>query len=371
MRQLAVVIGRFQPAHCFHVKTLLQRVIQYDAGLVLLGSSLKTRDEKNPLRWELRRDLILAACAEIWGKDLTELAHLNFAPIKDYPYSNNRWVFQGQKIVDEHLARQREMTGEDWEPVLVGVDKDDTTFYLKFFPQWKNDVFAPAIESAHVSATDIRRAMFDGNWAAVSGILPSSVQKGLVKWLSTAEGRRISAEYHAAKKSSLVLAYRDEDGNLAEAPFAPTFHTTDNVVMWRGHVLLIRRRAHPGKGLWALPGGFLERKEWIKDGAIRELTEETHIQFYLKGSRRRLRISPDWCKGSHVFDHPNRSLRGRTITTAFHWVIPDEYEVAIRRDDDADKVKWFPLYDVLDKMNYELFEDHQSIVAHMALGAHQ
>jgi bifunctional NMN adenylyltransferase/nudix hydrolase len=371
MRQLAVVIGRFQPVHRFHVETLLNRAVQYDSGLVLLGSSLKTRDEKNPLRWELRRDLILSACGEIWGKTVSDLASLAFAPIKDYPYSNNRWVFQVQKTVDEHLARLRALSGEDWEPVLVGVDKDDTTFYLKFFPQWKNDVFAPAVESANVSATDIRKAMFEGNWSSVSRILPPTVQSQLVKWLASAEGRRISQEYAAAQKSSLVLAYRDASGNLAEAPFAPTFHTTDNVVMWRGHVLLIRRRAHPGKGLWALPGGFLEKKEWIKDGAVRELTEETHIQFFMKGSRRRLHISPDWCKNSHVFDHPGRSLRGRTITTAYHWVIPDEFEVVIRRDDDADKVKWFPLYDVLDKMNYELFEDHQSIVAHMALGAHQ
>lgn len=377
MRQLALVIGRFQFLHRFHIEILLNRARPYGSALVLLGSSLKTCDQKNPLRWELRRDMILAACDEIWGAPRSDAYNyledgkpfFSFAPLKDYPDSNNRWVFQVQKLVEARLEQLRQATGEDWEPVLVGVDSDESSFYLKLFPQWKSDLIELDRNLPKVSATTIRQAAFEGKLDEVSSILPSSVRGMIEKWLKTPEGKRIQEEYEASKKGKLVLAFYDKDGKLVASEHEPIFYTTDNVVVWRGHVLLIRRRSHPGKGLWALPGGFIKPKERIKVGAVRELTEETHVQFYLKGSRRKLRISPDWCKNEHVFDHPNRSLRGRTITTAYHWVIPDEYEVAIRADDDAAKAKWFPLYEVLENMNYDLFEDHQSIVAHMALGA--
>jgi len=42
-------------------------------------------------------------------------------------------------------------------------------------------------------------------------------------------------------------------------------------------LLLIRRQNHPFKGLWALPGGRIERGEHINSAAIREIREETGI----------------------------------------------------------------------------------------------
>ena len=40
-------------------------------------------------------------------------------------------------------------------------------------------------------------------------------------------------------------------------------------------VLLIKRANHPGIGFWATPGGFVEMREHLDDGAARELEEET------------------------------------------------------------------------------------------------
>ena len=63
--------------------------------------------------------------------------------------------------------------------------------------------------------------------------------------------------------------------------------TVDAVVVQSGHILLVKRGDMPGKGLWALPGGFLNQEETMLDGAIRELKEETKIKVpvpVLKGS---------------------------------------------------------------------------------------
>ena len=42
-------------------------------------------------------------------------------------------------------------------------------------------------------------------------------------------------------------------------------------------ILLVKRAADPGKGLWGLPGGFIERGETPETGATRELLEETNL----------------------------------------------------------------------------------------------
>ena len=53
--------------------------------------------------------------------------------------------------------------------------------------------------------------------------------------------------------------------------------TTDAVVTCNNHVLLIERGEGAGTGLFAVPGGFLEKNERFYDGARRELREETGL----------------------------------------------------------------------------------------------
>ena len=46
----------------------------------------------------------------------------------------------------------------------------------------------------------------------------------------------------------------------------------------KSSILLVKRAFDPGKGLWGLPGGFIELNESPQDAAKRELFEETGLK---------------------------------------------------------------------------------------------
>jgi ADP-ribose pyrophosphatase YjhB (NUDIX family) len=50
------------------------------------------------------------------------------------------------------------------------------------------------------------------------------------------------------------------------------------LVVSDGQVLLGRRAIEPGRGMWDIPGGFLEPWEHPADGAAREVAEETGLR---------------------------------------------------------------------------------------------
>jgi bifunctional NMN adenylyltransferase/nudix hydrolase len=162
-------------------------------------------------------------------------------------------------------------------------------------------------------------------------------------WLKNPDIPTIKQEYKMVKK------YKEA---WKAAPFPPTFMTVDAIVVQSGHILLVKRGDMPGKGLWALPGGFLNQEETMLDGAIRELKEETKIKVpvpVLKGS----------IKESKTFDAPNRSSRGRTITQAFFIDLGVGELPKVKGADDAEKAFWVPFNQVKQE---KMFEDHFHII---------
>lgn len=93
-------------------------------------------------------------------------------------------------------------------------------------------------------------------------------------------------------------------------------------------ILLIQRKNDPFKGLWALPGGFLDMNETLEECVARELEEETG----LKGVK-----LYQLC----AFSQPDRDPRHRTVTVAF-WGFCKKNPKLIAQSD-AQNVGWFDL----------------------------
>ena len=224
------------------------------------------------------------------------------------------------------------------------------------FPQW-DFIDIDNIEDLH--ATSIRDYYFNNKWESdphdmdpmdvfvemCEDHLNAHIFECLLTFRETDDYRFLKEEF------SFIEKYKSA---WEHSPYPPTFVTCDGVVVQSGHLLLVQRRASPGAGLWALPGGFVDQYESVDDAVLRELREETKLKVpapVLKGS----------IKERKVFDHPHRSLRGRTITHAYLIELNPGPLPPVKGGDDAAKAKWFPISEVMD-MTEKLFEDHADII---------
>ncbi|MDH3365447.1 MAG: NUDIX domain-containing protein [Thermoplasmata archaeon] len=117
--------------------------------------------------------------------------------------------------------------------------------------------------------------------------------------------------------------------------------TADGLVTKDAKILLIRRGKEPFKGMYALPGGFLEYGEKMEDCVIREVKEETGIATEVLGL-------------FGVFSEPGRDPRGHFVTAVYHLRMTGGKLVA---GDDAISAKWVDLDDLP-----EMAFDHADIV---------
>lgn len=327
-----VFIGRFQPFHNGHKAVIDAALEKADNVIILIGSANLPRSTRNSFTVEERSNMILGAYSP------ADAARIHCVGLDDALYNDNRWL----KYVQEGV---KSVTGDLTAHIgLIGHSKDSSSYYLSLFPNWQS-VSVPNF--AGLSATPIREGYLLGA-TPTSERVPASTQAVMAAFAKTDAYQNLQAE------AWFIDKYQRQ---WQAAPYPPTFVTVDAVVVQSGHILLIERRSLPGKGLWALPGGFVDGKETLLGACIRELREETRLKVpdpVLRGSRH----------SQHTFDDPYRSARGRTITQAFYFILKNDPAglPKVKGGDDAKAAFWLPLADLAaDK----LFEDHYAIICKM------
>ena len=331
-------ICRAQPMHNGHFEIIRQAAELADQVVILVGSVNQPRTFENPFTFDERRTMIIRA-AEY---DVSETgAVMYIEPIVDTIYNNQAWASRIQGAVNKY-ATPGTRTG------LIGHKKEDTEYYLSMFPQWE-PIDVELIEP--LNATMIRDIIFrrNPNLNFIRNVVPTEVLGWYKKWSTVSN---VTDWNEIVNEREYIENYKKP---YAAFPYKPYFITTDALVICSGHILLVTRRSYPGKGLLALPGGFLNQDEFIIDGTIRELREETKIKVpapVLKGNITK----------TQVFDHPKRSARGRVVTHCSLIELPPGELPKVKGSDDASKAQWVPLSKL---ESSKMFEDHYQIISVM------
>ena len=306
-----IFIGRFQPVHEGHVHAIGLAASQVQKLYILVGSANQCRSIRNPWTFQERKQML---ALKLHSQRITNYEIL---PLNDHRYSNTQWMSEVRATI-EHYGMG--------SPILFGHMKEGND-YLKWFPELK----FKSIEAQYsINATQVRERMFVEN----DPFMPDTVQDD-------------------------YAFYQKEKQLFAGYPFPETlnFNCADAILECQGHILLIQRKFAPGRGAWALPGGFRNQRETFLDCAIRELMEETNV-----------RVPEKVLRGSIVktelFDDPSRSFGIPRNTMAVYMRINPNPDFSLPRAngaDDAALCKWVPLTDALN--NIEMYDDHKDIVS--------
>lgn len=357
-----VYIGRFQMAHVGHEAVITHAASKADRLVLLVGSAELARDPKNPFTFEERKSVLEAMAQRIVSEQWSQgrSVKVDILPVHDYMYNNTKWLKEVQNQVLS-VTNSQDIT-------LAGCrkDGDESTFYLDFFPQWKQDFISEVPEvvlykldrttgekkdlgPVAISSTRLRNQYFSTK--QVPEYLPPETTEFLEKFKT----RHSDILDNLVNEHNFVVRYKEQMNKQLPYNNIP-FLTGDALVVCAGHVLLVKRRTYPGKGLWALPGGFFDAWEdqTQVDTALRELKEETKIQVPYKT-----------LKGSIVkvdeFGDFERSLRWRLITKCAYIKLDGSVLPKVKGSDDAEKAFWVPLSEIT-KNRHMFFEDHYAII---------
>lgn len=116
----------------------------------------------------------------------------------------------------------------------------------------------------------------------------------------------------------------------------------DGVLIKDGKVLLMKRAGEPFRGMWGIPGGFVEKGERVEEAALREVKEETGIETKV------LRLVG-------VYSDPDRDPRGHVITVAF---LLEQTGGELKGNEETQDVRFFEKDDIPE----QLAADHTKII---------
>jgi len=352
-------ILRGQPFHYGHAKVITTALEHAKHVIVLIGSSNRARDWFNPFTFEERAKVL----TEWYAEEVSDSdGRLTVLPLNDHLYDIDGWLTEVQTKVTT-TVNTRERGWKDYPPKigLIGHAKDFTSFYLNLFPQWGNINVEAFTDKRLFNSTDIRRGYYSPvaenfTWQNLLEGIPPATMRFLTEHRQTDEFQHMIGEHEYIRQYKEDHLFRN-----TAIPYRPNNTAVDSCITQSGHILLIERDQHPGAGLMAMPGGFLNDDETLLDAMLRELKEET-----------KLKVAPRTIRGSITgmtpFDDPHRSARGRILSNTFR--IELEPSTAglpkVKGGSDAKKAMWVPLSELQPEL---FFEDHYFIIQNLVGGS--
>ncbi|WP_179997883.1 nicotinate-nicotinamide nucleotide adenylyltransferase [Acinetobacter sp. YH12239] len=164
-----VYIGRFQPFHLAHMETIKIALTHSQNVILALGSAQIERNIKNPFLAIEREQMILSNFTP------DQQARIKFVHVIDV-YNDEKW----QKLVKSLVAGVAQPSNQVG---LIGHFKDDSSYYLKFFPEWEM-LELDSLKGA-ISATPLREAYYRGE------IMEKELPHGTIQFLQAFQNSEI------------------------------------------------------------------------------------------------------------------------------------------------------------------------------------
>ena len=318
--KLALVIGRFQPLHNGHVDLIMEAKDAADKVLVLVGSTNRLPDFKNPFSYEERKSLLV----ETFGSSIEVRA----LPDKD---SDDEWA---SEVIAHVLSIE-----EDPTEVMVFCNDKDEAFYRKtlVFP-------VTTVNNIDISATQIRESWYEGDvryndMPACSSMLLEEHKDYI----------RLVTEHDTTSHMKDVKTQGHPFGNPVEpVSFA--------VIIQDGQILVGRRGGPRGAGQLGLAGGFVENTETTLDACIRETKEELGVDL-----KSLISNGQAVCMAQAISENLG-DLGVRTLGINYLFVIKPDTNVEINVDaEETTGYAWVPYLDICEDKTL-LFFNHNRIV---------
>ncbi|MCH7336017.1 nicotinate-nicotinamide nucleotide adenylyltransferase [Acinetobacter sp. NIPH 2699] len=187
-----VFIGRFQPFHLAHMLTIEIALQQSHHVVLALGSAQAERNIKNPFLAHEREAMILSNFVD------EDKQRIHFVHVIDV-YNDEKWVKQVKELVNQVIQPNSKVG-------LIGHFKDESSYYLKLFPEWS----MVELESlkASMSATPMREDYYRGE------IKTQAFPKGTIQFLEqfqqTSTYKTLQQKFLTGDRSNLDIVDLDE-----------------------------------------------------------------------------------------------------------------------------------------------------------------
>ena len=173
----AVFIGRFQPFHTGHLYNINKSLTLANNVVIVVGSSFNVPSTKNPFSFNIRKKMILH-----------DLLYFNI-PINriiiesasDWSYNEYQWKNEIYNCINIH-------SGTNNSIIIIGYQKDITSYYLKKFTKWH---YVSISNYKDLSATIFRHTYFMYNKAISRYIVTKNSLQGTAQHLFDFKKKKI------------------------------------------------------------------------------------------------------------------------------------------------------------------------------------
>lgn len=319
----SVYIGRFQPFHNGHLKSIKYALKFSKKLIIVLGGAYASPAIRGPWHFTQRMQMILQSLSA------GERKKIYFVAIRDRLYHEEKWIQNVQGEVAKITQNAKKIA-------IVGHEKDSSSYYLRVFPHW---AFLETGNYQGINATDIRNLLFLKNdKKMIKNLVPEKVNTILAKYAKT-------NEFKALKKKFI---FTERNKHKVQNEFV-----TNIIIYCNTYILLIKSKDILKQGLYSLP----EVMTLIPNFEEKVLTYMEN-EFKIDLHKNELYNNYIACD---TFDYSERYPLGRQVSKTYFFKLKKENLPVIMKSQNSLEVSWI-LIDDLCFFENEMYADHFQII---------